>query len=174
MTRFATDKVTHGYLPTYLRIAAELGPQALVCEVGVWKGDGLDMFQALFPQGIVAGADISPDSVWPAGTSRIVCGQDDPALPARLARISPQWGLIVDDASHDGKLTAETCRLRWPLVGPGGFYVIEDWMVGFGGWAAHEDSTMLGTVHGLLPLLARPGEVADITLSYGLCVLRKR
>ena len=55
--KFATDKVQHGYLPAYLRIAAELGPAARVCEIGVQHGHGLDMFQALFPDGLVAGVD---------------------------------------------------------------------------------------------------------------------
>lgn len=44
--RFATDKVQHGYLGTYLRIAAGLGPAARVCEVGAGHGHGLDMLQA--------------------------------------------------------------------------------------------------------------------------------
>jgi hypothetical protein len=171
--RFATDKITHGYLPAYLRIAAALGPQALVCEVGVQDGHGLDMLQALFPDGIVAGVDSNPGSTWPDGTMRIVCNQADPALPARLARVSPQWNLIVDDASHDGKLTAVTFGLLWPLVAPGGFYVVEDWMVALPGWPAY-DASMLATVAGFLPMLTAGSEIADITYSYGLCVLRRK
>jgi hypothetical protein len=170
--KFATDKILHGYLGTYLRIAAELGPAAKVCEVGVQYGHGLDLFQALFPHGRIAGIDRDTNAVWPDGTIKIIAAQDDPALPALLAGWSPAWDLIADDASHDGQLTVATMRLLWPLVAPGGFYVIEDWMVGLG-WPGHDDSMLLA-VQGLLPLLTKDGDVEDITYRYGLAVLRKR
>jgi hypothetical protein len=170
--RFATDKVTHGYLPAYLRIAAELGPAARVCEVGVQHGHGLDLFQALFPAGLVAGADVSGGCRWPDGTVRIVAAQDDPQLFTLLGNYSLEWDLFADDASHDGNLTVATLRLLWPLLAPGGFYVIEDWMVGLG-WPGHDDS-MLMMAQGLLTLLTRDGDVEDITYRYGLAVLRKR
>jgi hypothetical protein len=170
--RFATDKILHGYLPAYLRIAAELGPAGRVCEVGVQDGHGLDLFQALFPQGLVAGIDADENSRWPDGTRRIAAAQDDPALPARLAGYSPEWDLIADDASHRGNLTVATLRLLWPLLAPGGFYVVEDWMVGLG-WPGYDDSMLLAA-QGLLTLLTKDGDVEDITYRYGLAVLRKR
>jgi 8-demethyl-8-alpha-L-rhamnosyltetracenomycin-C 2'-O-methyltransferase/8-demethyl-8-(2-methoxy-alpha-L-rhamnosyl)tetracenomycin-C 3'-O-methyltransferase len=170
--KFATDKVTHGYLPAYLRIAAELGPAARVCEVGVQCGHGLDLFQALFPDGLVAGVDSNKDSEWPEGTRRIVAAQDDPELFTLLGNYSLAWDLIVDDASHQGDLTVATLRLLWPLLAPGGFYVVEDWMVGLG-WPGY-DTSMLLAAQGLLPLLTRGGDVEDITYRYGLAVLRKR
>lgn len=172
--RFATDKIRHGYLGTYLRIAAELGPAARVCEVGVQDGHGLDMFQALFPDGLIAGVDANEGSRWPDGTRRVVAAQDDPVLAAHLTGWSPEWDLIVDDASHDGQLTVATLRLLWPLLAPGGFYVIEDWMVGLPDeWPVYGDSMLLA-VQGLLTLLTQHGDVEDITYRYGLAVLRKR
>ncbi len=172
--KFATDKVTHGYLPAYLRIAAELGPAARVCEVGVQHGHGLDMFQALFPAGLIAGVDANPESRWPEGTSRIVAVQDDPELADHLRQYAPEWDLFADDASHDGNLTVATMRLLWPLLRPGGFYVVEDWMVGLPGiWPTYGDS-MLVMAQGLLTLLTQGGDVEDITYRYGLAVLRKR
>jgi 8-demethyl-8-alpha-L-rhamnosyltetracenomycin-C 2'-O-methyltransferase/8-demethyl-8-(2-methoxy-alpha-L-rhamnosyl)tetracenomycin-C 3'-O-methyltransferase len=170
--KFATDKLQHGYLPSYLRIAAELGPAGRVCEVGVHQGRGLDMFQALFPDGLVAGVDVSPGSRWPEGTVAVIAAQDDPSLPALLGSHSPAWDLFIDDASHDGNLTVATMRLLWPLLAPGGFYVIEDWMVGLG-WPGFGDS-MLTMAQGLLTLLTKGGDVEDITYRYGLAVLRKR
>ena len=172
--RFATDKIMHGYLPTYLRIAAQLGPAARVCEVGVHGGAGLGMFQALFPHGLLAGVDCDPACQWPPGAVIVICGQDDPALPVHLSRHAEAWDLIVDDASHDGKLTPATFGLLWPLVAPGGFYVVEDWMVGLPGrWPEH-DGSMLAAVQGLLTLLTSGGDVEDITYRYGLAVLRKK
>jgi hypothetical protein len=172
--RFTTDKVTLGYLPAYLRIAAELGTAARVCEVGVFGGGSLNMWQALFPAGLVAGVDSNPGSFWPSGTISIVRSQDDPALPELLGQHAPEWDLIVDDASHDGKLSAATFGLLWPLVAPGGFYALEDWMVGLpGGWEDYGTS-MADTAAGFLQLLTRDSDVEDITYRYGLAVLRKR
>jgi hypothetical protein len=172
--KFATDKVTHGYLPAYLRIAAELGPAARVCEVGVYRGDGLDMFQALFPDGLVAGVDSDPSCRWPDGTARIHARQDDPALPALLSLHAEQWDLIVDDASHSGELTRATFGLLWPLIRPGGFYVIEDWMVGLPGIWPEYGGAMLAMAQGLLTLLTRDSDTEDITYRYGLAVVRKK
>ena len=171
--RFATDKLTHGYLPTYLSIAARLGPAARVCEVGVCLGRGLDMFEALFPHGLLAGVDIAADSQWPPGTVPVIAAQDNPDLPVLLRQYSAEWDLIVDDASHDGELTTATLRLLWPMVTPGGFYVIEDWMVGLPGWEGH-GASMLAAAQELLLRLTRDGDVEDITYRYGLAVLRKK
>jgi hypothetical protein len=171
--RFATDKIDHGYLPAYLRIAAELGPAARVCEIGVQHGHGLDLFQALFPAGLIAGVDANPGSRWPDGTVKIVAAQDDPELFVHLGNYSAQWDLFADDASHQGDLTVATLRLLWPLLRPGGIYVIEDWMVGLPDWPGFGDS-MLVTAQGLLPLLTKGGDVEDITYRYGLAVLRKK
>lgn len=139
-----TDKdYPHGYLPDYERIAAELGPCAHVCEVGVWRGGSLEMWQELFPQGVVVGVDIDPGMRWPPGAGKVVMAQDDPALPAAVqvaasglrgySLIDPFFfDLIVDDASHIGPLTQATFELLWPMVGAGGYYVVEDWTSALG------------------------------------------
>lgn len=174
---YVTDKVRQGYMGVYERIAAELGPAASVCEIGVWFGGSLATWQALFPDGIVAGADCDPESRWPDGTVRIVCGQDDEALPGLLMDASPGgYGLIVDDASHDGKLTRRTWELLWPLVQPGGYYVVEDWFVGLGKhpWEGWGDS-MLKAMESLLPLLDdQDCDPDSIEFRYGMAILHRK
>ena len=64
-------------------------------------------------------------------------------------------------------------RLLWPLLAPGGYYVIEDWMVGLPDWPGFGDSMLLAA-QGLLTLLTKDGDVEDITFRYGLAVIRKR
>jgi hypothetical protein len=176
---FATDKVAHGYLPTYSRLAKHLGPAARVCEIGVAHGGSLDMWRVLFPQGTVAGVDISPEAHWPQGAVRIVAAQDDPGLPRILDSYEEAWDLIVDDASHDGKLTIATLDLLWKLVAPGGFYVIEDWFTGFKNFADYDDS-MLVMAKSLLdrldPFFAPEGfytDVESIEYRHGMAILRK-
>lgn len=186
-SRFATDKAMHGYLPTYQQIAAQIGPAGRVCEVGVADGGSLSLWQALFPDGLVVGVDddsyttrqvtfgqastIRVGATWPPGAVKVVAAQDDPALPHRLRVIADGYDLIVDDASHDGALTRRTFELLWPLVVPGGWYVIEDWQIALNG---SRDRSMLDTVQGLLHLLDSPGgEVEQITYWYGLAAVRR-
>lgn len=124
---FDTDKILpHAYFQTYAGLAAELGPRTNVCEVGIWRGEGLRMFQALFPLGEITGVDQHATAGWPPGTHQVVSAQDDTGLPAKL---NGTFGLVVDDASHQVPQTWRTFDMLWPLVEPGGYYVIEDWFM---------------------------------------------
>jgi hypothetical protein len=174
---FDTDKITyHGYFQAYARIAAELGPRSRVCELGVHAGESLRMFAALFPLAEITGVDANAGSNWPTGTTRVVALQDDTALPGILGG---QFGLIVDDASHQGDTTRRSFDLLWPLVQPGGYYVIEDWTVALRddphwGQQAGWGDGMLRTAESFLPMLAwRDGECESITYRYGLIIIRK-
>ena len=172
---YATDKVEQGYMPSYNHIADQLGGAARVCEIGVFHGGSLATWQDLFPGGTIAGVDQDPDSAWPPGTIRIVAGQDDPGLPAMLAAHSPEWDLIVDDASHDGNLAAATLGLLWPLVSPGGFYVIEDWFTGFPDYQGPcKSPPMLGLARSLLDRLREGSDTESVSYRYGMAILRKR
>ena len=124
-----TDKIEpHGYFTEYLRIAADIGPFGKILEVGVYEGESLRMWQALFPLGQVTGVDNNPAATFPVGTIKVIKDQDDPSL----AWLGP-WDLIVEDASHSGALSKKTFDLLWSRVNPGGYYVIEDWYVGIPG-----------------------------------------
>ncbi len=175
--RFLTDKVTyHPYLQTYLRIAGEIGVKGNVTEVGVLNGASLDMWQALFPQGKIVGVDITPEAYWPPATYRVVADQTDKELPDLLSQISPDYDLIVDDASHEGEKTEATFKLLYPLVKPGGWYVIEDWMVGFATYDnARHGPSMLHMACGLLNLVDNPeNETEYIKYQYGQIIVRKK
>jgi hypothetical protein len=172
---YDTDKVDQGYMPAYNTIADQLGGDARVCEVGVLGGGSLATWRDLFPKGTIAGVDTNPNAHWPAGTIKIVAGQDDPALPSMLAPHAEAWDLIVDDASHDGDLTAATFRLLWPLVSPGGFYVIEDWFVGFGDYHGMcKSPPMLDLVKSLLDRLHRNSDTESVSYRYGMAIIRKK
>jgi hypothetical protein len=174
---FATDKVRHGYFRAYQQIAAAAGPAGRVCEVGVWRGGSLKLWQALFPEGLVAGVDVDRFAAWPSGTVAICAEQDDPTLPDQLRAVSPEgWDLIVDDASHDGKLTRATFDLLWPLIRPGGHYVVEDWSkgLGVGPWWS-DDTSMLECAASFLPLLdSRDCDPDFITYRHGLVILHRK
>lgn len=169
-----TDKVAQGYMNAYREIADYLGSAARVCEVGVLNGGSLATWQELFPQGTVAGVDISEYAIWPEGTIKIVTSQDNPELPEILSNYEIEWDLIVDDASHDGTLTAATLELLWPLVSPGGFYVVEDWFVGYPDYSGPcKSPEMLDLAKSLLDRLHRDSDVASIGYRYGMAIIRK-
>ncbi len=171
-------KVTHGYLPTYLRLASEIGVTGRVLELGVDQGASLVLWQNLFPQGIVVGVDWNEQSVWPDGLGRIVAAQNDPDLPKWVQEYSKEYDLIVDDCSHKGILTWQSWELLWPLVAPGRYYVIEDWQIGLPSTrgAVFYDPCMVELAQTLVLHLDRDHEskVDEILYRHGLIILRKK
>lgn len=172
---YDTDKVQQGYMPAYNTIADHLGGAARVCEIGVLGGGSLATWRDLFPKGTIAGVDTNPQAHWPEGTIRIVAGQDDPKLPELLAPHAGEWDLIVDDASHDGDLTARAFSLLWPVVSPGGFYVIEDWFVGYPEYQGPcKSPAMLDLARSLLERLRRDSDTESVSYRYGMAIIRKK
>lgn len=172
---YDTDKVQQGYMPAYNYISDLLGGAARVCELGVLGGGSLATWKDLFPKGIILGVDTDSSSYWPEGTVKIVASQDDPKLPEMLAEHSPQWDLIVDDASHDGYLTARSFSLLWSLVSPGGFYVIEDWFTGYPDYQGPcKSPEMLNVVKSMLDRLHRDSDTESVSYRYGMAIIRKR
>lgn len=119
-----TDKIGHGYLPTYRELAERYGPSASLLEIGVANGEGLELFRELFPYARLVGVDNRPSARWPDGAQRVVADQASTALPEL---VGGTFEIIVDDASHDNELTRRTWQNMWPSVKPGGTYVVEDW-----------------------------------------------
>ncbi len=170
-----TDKIGHGYDPYYRALAAALPPGPTVVEIGTADGAGLRYFRSVFDPSLLAGVDRYPTPGAKAAAGRfVVAEQNSPLLPVLLG--GEQWDLVVDDASHDNRLTTETLRIMWPMVAPGGAYVIEDW--------SHANMTC-GFLAQQLPFafaedeanIARgvvlPG-LWSVTYRPGLIVLRKR
>lgn len=177
---YPTDKPALGYYPVYEALAAELGPAARICEIGVLGGGSLVMWRALFPSGDITGVDCDPGCIWPEGTRRVVRRGEDPDLPNVLGGT---FDLVVDDGGHQGDATEAAFHNLWPLVRPGGYYVIEDWWWGLPAFHGFCDANpgILHFVQGLMPgLLADPtgqcdrAEADQITYRWGLCVIHKR
>lgn len=180
---YSTDKVSpHGYLPDYQKLAAELGPAAVVCEIGVYHGGSLAMWQDLFPDGVVIGVDREPSCIWPEGTIKVMANQDEAGLADKVAIFAPGGcDLIVDDASHIGHLSEATFGLLWPLVRAGGFYVVEDWAdpwvhPSWTRWPTVDPSLKGDELVDFVPSLinALRDGAASVTYTYeGLVIIRK-
>jgi cephalosporin hydroxylase len=172
--RELTDKETLGYFAYYRQAAELIGPAGRVLEVGVDHGGSLLMWQELFPDGLVAGVDNSLNAVWPEGTVKIAADQASEQMAAAAAAASPSgYDLVVDDASHIGKLSARTFDLLWPLVRPGRWYVLEDWAVGYLPQYGF-DSSMLRLAESFLTKLGFDSEVDEIRYRFSHAMIHKR
>ena len=127
------------------------------------------MWQSLFPVGPVTGVDADPGAVVPVGTRKVLGHQDDPELATRGF-----FDLIVDDASHDGKLTRKTFDILWKNVSPGGYYVIEDWFIGLEKYTDNAyDPSMLETARSFIEMLIKNSDCESVLYRYGLIIIKK-
>lgn len=107
-----------------------------ILEVGMFEGGSLVLFDKLYEPEKLVGVDIRRPiealERYREGREHIQpfyeLSQDDPKLADILGDEFPDGiDLIVDDASHQYKLSRATFHLCFPLLKPGGLYVIEDW-----------------------------------------------
>lgn len=124
---------------TFLEFYRSLQGRSLrnVLEIGMFEGGSLVLFDKLYEPEKLVGIDIRREPIEPLEHYRETrqhilsfygLSQDDPKLPGILKEEFPHGiDLIVDDASHQYDLTRETFHLCFPLLKPGGLYVIEDW-----------------------------------------------
>ena len=172
-----TDKLGHGYGPTYEQLSLLLGPWPTVVEIGTADGDGLRYFREVFSPSLLVGVDYHrTDGAEDAADYFVVSDQAAVNLPSRLRETAGvgSWDLVVDDASHEDGLTDQTLRIMWPVVNPGGVYVIEDWSHAnliCGRLAASLTSAFADNP--ALRAYDLPG-LESITYRPGLIVLRKR
>ena len=193
---YTTDKVGHGFIPFYedecLMIdarAVATGETPVIVELGVRDGASMHMWKHLLPNAIIMGVDNSAQAnMTVAGTEFILCDQQDPRLFEMIREVwrrkynadasddfgDPFVDLLVDDASHDGQLSSLSFAHLWPLVKPGGLYVIEDWYVGGPEWPSY-DRSMLDLAEQLVSLtLDDQGPALSVEYRYGLIAVRKR
>jgi hypothetical protein len=144
---YGTDKAGD-YLANYVREFAHLADEPLsLLELGVREGASLLLWRDMFPRAQIAGLDINPMSLSDdSGRVHAYQGlQQDRAILDRIAsEVAPEgFDVIVDDASHLGRLTAASFGHLFPNhLKPGGIYVIEDWGTGY--WPNFPDGKAYG------------------------------
>lgn len=93
-------------------------------------GAGLKMWRDYFTKASVIGIDfydkgqINFSDVAPLHVYK--CSQEDETQLKSIFERHGTPSIIVDDASHNNKLTIESFNILFPLLLPGGIYVIED------------------------------------------------
>lgn len=124
------------YLAIYEELLTPLRRSSFaLLELGVWKGDSLEMWRDAFPRATIVGVDLRPPPIDLGPTVHVIEGdQSDATLMARArAEYAPNgFEVIIDDASHVGALSASSVRaLYMDHLRAGGIYVIEDWGTGY-------------------------------------------
>jgi hypothetical protein len=102
-----------------------------ICEIGVWNGCSLKAFEEYFPNANILGLDLEDKSY--LNSNRIKTLQLDQGNIDQLSETfkllnlqNRKFDFILDDGSHDIEHQQLTFGKFFPLVKPGGFYIIED------------------------------------------------
>lgn len=123
--RHGSDKHVHRYHLFY----ATLPPPVAMMECGVFRGASLRAWRNLWPHARIVGVDTFQRDVSLLHDSDFA-GLDVELVAAdcRTSNLAAHalLDLIIDDASHKPRDQAATFRNLWPLLAPGGTYVIED------------------------------------------------
>ncbi len=136
------------YLPYYDKLLAPLRDAPLrMLEIGVQNGGSLETWAQYFRDAILfVGCDIDPRCGllrYDDARIHVIVG-DACAAPAfsQIAALSPQFDLVIDDGSHKSTDILNAFINYFPLLSPGGIYVVEDacclYMNDFDGGLLHE------------------------------------
>ena len=132
------------YLRVYEDLASGFSPRSIL-ELGIFQGGSYVFLDKLFKPRRMSAVEISSKPVAPLldyvsrTENRFVhfgTSQCDSEMLKRIVQgeLADELDLVVDDASHTYEETKASFEFLFPLLSPGGIYVIEDWS-----WAHHPD-----------------------------------
>jgi hypothetical protein len=129
----ATDKYwVHGYTQLYDRHFAHLRNKKIkLLEIGVLRGASLLLWKKAFPKGVIYGIDKNT-AIWKPhlkGQKRIkvfVGHQEDQEFLKQDVVPTGPYDVIIDDGGHTPEEQLASFEVMWPMVAPGGIYVVED------------------------------------------------
>jgi hypothetical protein len=131
--RHGTDKADPQrlMLPAYDHHLAEAREREItLVEIGVLDGSSLRMWRDYFPRGNINGIDISPAAAQhedKRNRIRVFIGsQEDTAFLTKVIDETGRPDVVIDDGSHLAQHQINSLLALWPLVKPGGWYIVED------------------------------------------------
>ncbi len=153
---YQTDKWGyHFYTPVYEQWFRSLRYTPIrLLEIGVGGygknhlgGDSLRMWKRYFPQGHITGIDLYDKSALQENRINILKGdQTDRVFLKELTNTEGPFDIIIDDGSHVQSHIITSFETLFPLMNPGGIYVIEDTQTSY--WPKFEGSTSgMNSVH---------------------------
>lgn len=103
-------------------------------------GESLKVWRDYFPSASIVGLDIYPKRL-DFGPRVAIChgSQTNDSILIHLAKVYGPFDIVIDDGSHIQSDVMQTFRDLFPLLAPGGIYVIEDlgtaYQIGYGDWS---------------------------------------
>jgi 23S rRNA U2552 (ribose-2'-O)-methylase RlmE/FtsJ len=164
---YETDKVPSGLLAVYEQLwASRRGQQVRLLEIGVARGGSMRFWADFFhPDSVLVGLDLElPAGEFPSNVRLVRGDQNDRAALLNLAEEFGPFDMVLDDGSHFTKETRHCFETLWPHVAVDGWYVIEDWAVGY--WR-DQDPRYRGMVEVVTEIVrdAPERQIAEFTVS---------
>ena len=176
------------FIRFYESLRAEVSPKG-VLELGIFQGGSYVFLDKLFAPDYLAAIDIS-EPIEPleqyvatreGRTAHFATSQtDEVALRGIVeSELHNKLDLVIDDASHQYRLTKRSFEILYPLLRPGGIYVIEDWSwahapqnQGEDAWLSDEPA-LTNLLFDQLLLMGSTPAIAEITVLGFLYMVRK-
>jgi hypothetical protein len=116
------------YLRHYAHAFRKYRDEAInVLEIGVYLGASLNLWLRYFSRATIIGVDNNPECArLSRGRAQVKIGsQDDKEFMTEIATAYPP-SIVIDDGSHFAQHMIRSFEILFPLMVPGGTYVIED------------------------------------------------
>lgn len=183
------------YLALYQALFEGLRDRPLaLLELGVHSGHSLHLWHRYFPRARITGLDMRPcPADIPADRVTYVQGRQEDAGAIGAVAAEGPFDIIIDDASHVGRLTKATYGMLFrDHLKAGGLYVLEDVAASttLPDWPDYRpmtalpdegdrfpsyDTGMIGFLKQLTDQVVRgKGEIAAIEIHPSIAVIRKR
>ncbi len=135
MKKYDTDKFKNGLIDVYKDVFGNIRNKKIsLLEIGVAQGGSIKFWADYFkhPESKIIGLDIAlPNSSLPKKVIVYKCDQNDSKYLKQIAVTHGPFDIIIDDGSHRQKETMNCFNVLLDYVAVGGYYVIEDWAVGY-------------------------------------------
>lgn len=170
----------------YENVFASLGPIRTILELGIYQGGSIALWREALRCRVI-GVDLSA----PPKTARLLeryvkeshaegevhcywrTNQMDAVALRDIVKkhTSGSLDVVIDDASHLYIPTRRSFEILFPLLRPGGVYVIEDWMAGKRPDFKSDEGPVARAIHELLDELADAVWPIDAIEVHPACVL---
>jgi hypothetical protein len=133
--KYNTDKssIFHNYLNTYEKYLSHLKDQPITfLEIGFWHGDSARMWDEYFSKAQLHFIDIDKvafnymHGLSARSTLHIADQGNRQDLQNFIAKTNTSFDVILDDGGHHMHQQILSFQILFPLIKPGGLYIIED------------------------------------------------
>ena len=180
---------TKGYIQNYLDLDRHYKN---ILELGLFQDGALVFFDQLFKPEKIVGVELSKVPIDALneyikdqkGRVKAYYGTSQGDINHLEAIVTKDFGgqldLVIDDASHLYELTRASFVTLFPLLQPGGMYIIEDWawshrqnaQVGSHPW--QDQPALTNLIYQLISELGGSNNIEDILINNNMVKIRKK